>query len=146
MSARRKPVDGLHLLRTAILDAVAMSDTPLQGGDVVDRFVRSGWTMPPGIKDVLHAVRWLEGHGLVEWRKAPHRPGKELHLTSAGDEAARQGLADGCRPYQGPPGAAARAPSVPHRASGGVAGPRIAGRPLPSLVRNSDASVRCLPC
>lgn len=151
MSAMRpQPEVGVHRLRTAILQAVADSKQALHGTDVVEKFAKSGWTFPPSVKDVRHAVRWLEGRGLVEWRKAPHGPGKELRITSAGHEAAHQGLLGLLGPSQPTQGDAERSASAsPPTRRGGrtgfVGGPTV-GRHLPSLVRNSDDHVRCLPC
>lgn len=148
MSAKRQPEVGVHRLRTAILQAVSDSRRPLHGSDVVEKFAKSGWTFPPSVKDVRHAVRWLEGRGLVEWHKAPHGPGKELHLTSAGRKAARQGLLGQNQSKQGDAGrgTASASSSTRRGGAGGVHRERTAGRHLPSLVRNSEDHVRCLPC
>jgi hypothetical protein len=146
MSAKRPPEVGVHRLRTSILQAAANSARPLHGSDVVEQFAKSGWTLTPSVKDVRHAVRWLEGHGLVEWRKSDHGPGKELHLTGAGKEAARQGLG------RSPSGRSDDEPSrlrsypTPHVRRGGLAGGATAGRCVPSLVRYAATHVRCLPC
>lgn len=144
---RRQPAVGVHRLRTAILHAVAGAARPLHGSDVVEQFAKSGWTLTPSVKDVRHAVRWLEGHGLVEWCKSERGPGKELHLTAAGEEAARQGLLG-----RGPSGHGdARPPRrrsypTPHVRRGDLAGGAMAGRSVPSLVRNAATHVRCVPC
>lgn len=145
MSAKRQPEVGVHRLRTAILQAVADSKRPLHGSDVVETFAKSGWTFPPSVKDVRHAVRWLEGRGLVEWRKTPHVPGKELHLTSAGRKAASQGLLGQSQSKHRDAGRGiASASSATRR--GGAHRERSTPRHLPSLVRNSDAHVRSVPC
>lgn len=86
-----------HRLRTSILQAVADSREPLHGIDLVKKFAKPAQVIPPSVKDVRHAVRWLLGRGLVEWRKEPTGGGKVLHLTDAGDEAARDASYRGLR-------------------------------------------------
>lgn len=148
MSAKRQPEAGVHRLRMAILQAVADSNRPLHGSDVVEKFAKSGWTFPPSVKDVRHAVRWLEGRGLVEWHKAPHDPGKELHLTSAGHRAARHGFLGQSQSKQGE-AAGGTAPESPWPRRGAPEGvdrePAVA-RHLPSLVRNANRQGWSLPC
>ncbi len=150
MSAKRPPEVGSHRLRTAILQAVAGSERPLTASDIVEQFASSGWAAPPSVKDVRHAVRWLRGRGLVETRTGQHGPGKQLSLTSTGQDAARQGLPGPRRPR---PDASQRsgasAPPTNDRGSrrpADVAGLRIAGRHLPHLARKSDASGRSGLC
>ncbi len=149
MGTKRRPEVGTHLLRTSILRAVADSVPALRGSDVVERFARSGWVMPPSVKDVRHAVRWLHGRGLVESRRAPNGPGKTLHLTHTGREAVEAAMEDGHGPLAGRGcGAILRASAAPvatRRVRRDVV-QRTAGRNAFSVVRNSDAYARFLPC